>query len=1182
MVFSHLRQFPVSDLKDSVVLVVPDHMVRSDPVLMVRDAIRKVGGQQPELLGQMDFTEEIFVNSLVIACGHMANNSAIRRLYTARCCFVDTFFPGGDGHFVKSISDPFRHGRNCVVVGGSTDDGLVNALEAFKGIVDTCDGELGRVHTVDHNHELPETPRESDLQELIDKELNIWGTGWSASPFRGGGLRDYLWHYYLTDNPVWGKTIPAVLAGSIGPWRQERVDHPESYHCLFNLQSFIHLWDLIEDSPLYSDEDRKGAVTMFGDLLRHLSGLFYTTDEVNPEGEIRQNHTTFIGLNLAVGADYMRKRYGISEFDDSAIVAKRIFDGQADCYKPNDDGGVGYAWHVPQETLYYLLYKNDYRYIEDGHVDELCRMAAVTTDNMRSEGNYGDTGGYPAFGSRQWEGRLWPLMVSTWYHRDPEHLWMLNWLGEGKRPPLSQVVTGLYSGVDFTEDGFGLKGCEPRPPLDLLGISVIQLPEKVLSWVRKFHPEAYHPAPKKIYYDKLSMRSSFEDQDEYLLLEGLGTTCHGHEDSNAIIRMSWKNRAWLADGDYIRAAPKFHNSIVVSRDGVGELEPTGDGIVIPPLSSLNSRVEDDHFGLVQSEASGYNGIDWMRNLFWSKGRYMAVIDELRSYQEGEYHCRCMWRLVGDPGLDGRMTTIHQIGETLYLHNVDGAKQEIVPDLHEKSRWRSYPHADEVIKVLHQSSHSQLKQGEATTFLNLFTPWAEVTAERLGDRLIRVKDGDTVAVLGVGHNVIGGVEVSGIAYRLSVIDDGIEIQGVERVGQTELDSGSQLLTVGEQEVAEQLRNGLLGDRTWIGDPAEKPIHLQPSSKVYSWQTDLNVEITDLYVNKEAVLVGTVNGKVSLRDCGSGDERWSTHLDGSEIPTVVMLSDLVHNEGHAAIVGTSDSHLVVIDGNTGSQRWSRELKNMWSRGARVTGLAVSDLEGEGDYSILAATEGWYVNAFSQNGDTKWAEWFRYHAITDLIVADADGDGKSEVFVGTEYSTPLTVHNFDGSFRWSTFEEVGSEGNATTPRRGICLKHMVLIDLDSDGVEEIVYGTEDGWIFAVNPQEGEELWHLNIAGEVTGLVVHSNGIIATNEFGFVFSINYSGEVSWHHRVADWISHLASNETCVTIARDREHVSKLADDGNITYSYNVGNQINHLRGRDRFFICATVKGSLIRIDTE
>ena len=90
---------------------------------------------------------------------------------------------------------------------------------------------------------------------------------------------------------------------------------------------------------------------MFGDLLRHLSGLFYTTDEVNPEGEIRQNHTTFIGLNLAVGADYMKKRYGISEFDDSAIVAKRIFDGQADCYKPNDDGGVGYAWHVPQETL---------------------------------------------------------------------------------------------------------------------------------------------------------------------------------------------------------------------------------------------------------------------------------------------------------------------------------------------------------------------------------------------------------------------------------------------------------------------------------------------------------------------------------------------------------------------------------------------------------------------------------------------------------------------------------------------------------------------------------------------------------------------------------------------------------------------------------------------------------------
>ena len=70
---------------------------------------------------------------------------------------------------------------------------------------------------------------------------------------------------------------------------------------------------------------------MFGELLRHLMKLSYVSEDVNPPGEIRQNHTTFIGLNLAVGADYMIRRYGIGEFQRTNDIAKRIFEGQMDC-----------------------------------------------------------------------------------------------------------------------------------------------------------------------------------------------------------------------------------------------------------------------------------------------------------------------------------------------------------------------------------------------------------------------------------------------------------------------------------------------------------------------------------------------------------------------------------------------------------------------------------------------------------------------------------------------------------------------------------------------------------------------------------------------------------------------------------------------------------------------------------
>ena len=128
---------------------------------------------------------------------------------------------------------------------------------------------------------------------------------------------------------------------------------------------------------------------------------------------------------------------------------------------------------------------------------------------------------------------------------------------------------------------------------------------------------------------------------------------------------------------------------------------------------------------------------------------------------------------------------------------------------------------------------------------------------------------------------------------------------------------------------------------------------------------------------------------------------------------------------------DGQLAALEGRSGEQRWTQTLKNSgW--GAKVSGLAVADLKGQGRTSVIASTVGWYINAFAADGTLEWAEWVRYHAITALAVADVDGDGQAEVIAGTEYSTPLNVHNSDGSFRWTTFEEVGSEGNATTPRR------------------------------------------------------------------------------------------------------------------------------------------------------
>ena len=113
------------------------------------------------------------------------------------------------------------------------------------------------------------------------------------------------------------------------------------------------------------------------------------------------------------------------------------------------------------------LLKNDYGYIENGHIADLCTLAVVTTDNMRSESNHGrylrgtrlflrPRGGKAACGHR-W----FPLG----HARNPEHLWILNWLGARKRPTLVHVLRGLYAGVEWSEDGLALADCVPEEPV---------------------------------------------------------------------------------------------------------------------------------------------------------------------------------------------------------------------------------------------------------------------------------------------------------------------------------------------------------------------------------------------------------------------------------------------------------------------------------------------------------------------------------------------------------------------------------------------------------------------------------------------------------------------------------------------------------------------------------------------
>lgn len=1116
--------FLPTDLRGPVLVVLPEGL--AELARPLREAIEGLGGR-PELVEQRDFHTGHFAAYQVIACGHLGNNAALRRLYTARRLFLDTYFPGPGGFFVKSVADPFGHRRNCIAVGASDQASLPAALAELTALVRQSPGHLTRVHRHRFSHPLPEAPAESELKGLVEQALATWNGDWQSSPFRSSRLREFLWNFYLTDHPSWGRLVPPILAGSLEPWRAERRAHPEDYHAFFWLHHFIQLWDLVEDSELYTAEDRRAGAALFAALLEHQAGLFYLREEVTPAGDLRQNHATFVALNLAVGHEYLQRRHRRMELAAAAGAAERIFHGQAPCYKPDDDAGVGYAWLVPRETHDYLRLQDDARFLEQGQVEQLCTLAGLTTDNLRSEVCYGDAAGFSPGDTPGWDERLWPLMISLCQRPNPEHLWLLNWLGRGKRPTLWHSLAGLYAAVEFKGDTFDLPGCAPREPVALLGVCALPLPQPALQAVARRVSTAHAPVPGCSYFDKLSLRSSFDPQDEYVLLEGVGTFCHGHEDTNSILRLTWKNRAWLADGDYIRAAPKYHNAVVVVRDGSGVYRSPGEGVVIPPLAALTARHDGPLFGLVQTEASQYNGLDWSRSLCWRKGRYLAVLDQLHCRVGGQYELRCHWRLVGEVRPQADMLRLRQRGEDLHLHQASPGAWEVVPDAHEGGLWRAYPFADPVIQVVHQTQEGLLAPGEALGFLNLFTPHPGVQVERLGAQLLRVRDGRTTTLLGAGPLHLDGMHITGRVFALSLDGEALTIQGAEQVEvrsghrvHAESYQGAFRALDGRSPVGRQLRQ-LLVDTAPRPNPRPAPRPLPaPAGFRTRWQHPLAAAA--LAVAGDEVVAGTGEGDLQLLALQTGAPQWQTRLQS---PATCLLLDPA---GPGLLAGTADSQLLLFRG--GHEAWRRPLRNIGGPTA-VRALAAADLDGGGGTTYLAGTAGWYVNTFAADGTPRWATWFRYHPITALVAADVDGDGFAEVIAGNVYSTPLTVHNHDGTFRWSTAEQVGAEGNATTPRRGIHLTHLCLWDADQDGSAEVAYGTADGWLYVVRARDGAELWRHSLVGQVQGLVLTTAGLVAASEYGDLCCFTAEGRLRWRRRLSRWVRRLVGDSEFLVV---------------------------------------------------
>lgn len=666
-----------------------------------------------------------------ILLGHIGNNRAMLYPYSHSLCFSDGLYPGAGGFELRTVHDPWGNGRNLVVLGASDLAGQEGAIAAFLESLPAAaaDVVLPPLFRVQHSEVVARS-----LRNIVTRTLDdAWQKAQEADTEKQllQGIHCGLFTlahragqaYALSQRPEYAREFVRLIrrAQSHHDSKPTTYGGPWGMDSDFMIHRVIPAWDALEECPAVSDADRLEVSQI---LHRWVGDLIH---KGRPQGkQVRFNHTTFPALGGLYAGQYFERYYNDAQAMQWLRQAHTVFRFQADTTKPHCDCN-SYQWLTVQHTMLYALASGDLTFFENGNIRRLADYLLLS-QNPRGDGvAYGDIGLWRS-------GRAGDSLLRGiyWYRQDPAVAWLL---GNGQPGDLRPIV-----------GGYGLPLGEQAPPPAWLGLASWPLDE---AWHRSF--AGVREMPLERTFDKIAWRSGYDARDAYLLLDGLGTGGHGHMDGNAILQWCEDDRIWLADGDYIKSLPKYHNTLLVLRDGQSTRPPNA--------AELLHAADLPGTGFSQTALRGYAGVDWERSVVWLKGRWFAVIDRVTAKEDGDYSLRAVWQTVGTTRHQGSGLDVEQGGRHARIAFAPGTPTLVHSDAALGSNWRSYPHAgDGTVRVLQGIVGGAMKAGERRELATILDASGDVPSEAvieaLGDGLYRVRDAAGATLVALADD--GGV------------------------------------------------------------------------------------------------------------------------------------------------------------------------------------------------------------------------------------------------------------------------------------------------------------------------------------------------------------------------------------------------------------------------------------------
>ncbi len=1037
----------------------------------------------------------------LILLGNLNNSRVLFRLYGYSYTPADHLFPGNGGYLVQTIHDPWGNGHNAIGLLGSDLAGVRRAVDRFLQVtgknlikVDpTFDVALGEgAHRIPNMQDMPDFDVEmANAEEALQRgsHTGLWGKI---------GQTGLL--YGLTGNNTYAEIYRALVFRMYA----HAMSDPDNYGGIwgfdadFALQYVIPGWDLVEESAVISTKDRLEITRILYkficDCVSHVGNV-----EVNT---VRHNHSTYAALGLHYAGTYFNKYYDCPAAKRWLELSDKCFALQTRAFKPSEDCGH-YQWRTHFHTMRYTLSKGDWTFIESGNAKLAGDYAILTTDNLGYGVPNGDTSS--PFGTWTELPYLHAMVCVT---GDGRYQWMLDKKLE---------VAPQYMAYEHNRQ------VEPLEPTDLDGTQVFP----VDPLYHKSNNGEQHLALRKT-FDKVVFRDGFDPANQYLFLDGLSNGGHKHYDGNSICRLTQNNRIWLADCDYIKSLPKFHNGVLIFKNG--------QSAEIPPFAELERSADFGHTGFSETTLQKYSGVDWHRNILWNRGKFFIVVDEMEALVKADFSFRAVWQTLGKVEMQEGGLAVEQNGEQFFIKGLDNADLKLEDDTITGKNWAKYQHAEPVVRILQQISNVSLRKGENHTYFNLlYSPDSgsdlDLKMEQVSNGAVLVRGDDEIVFAGVGNSNVkqslgGGLEVAAAQFQISpsryALVDGTALEwgpigfGSERPVSIEFDlnKGMGIIIVNRQteismtaqKASRITLNGKGIDtrrnRSVLRFKVGKGRHelalitksehsvLTRSARPFTARLTLPHRIATgtreartlrqvwTYKGSDTSLslaAGDLDGDGaheivsgghdnSVRSIKHGTSIWHHKTEG--VVRSVCVADLDRDGRQEVLAGSEDTRLYSLNDN-GKLKWRYEIP-FYFQTPIIRSVFTGDINGDGNLEAIAAVESWRYYAFTHDGRELWHQMTVRPSSTGCA-ADLDGDGRDEVIAGTDYHR---WHCIDGTgeIRWSYGPRTGPRANSAAAG-----------DIDGDGLKEVIFAGADTHVHVLKA-DGDLVSQFNTGDEVT----------------------------------------------------------------------------------------------------